>query len=48
VGDLFNAPHKTQFDVEYMRALFKIGYDQGVEGHPWQKTPPGHVASSGL
>jgi hypothetical protein len=31
-----------------MRALFKIGYEQAVEGCPWQKTPPGYVAPSGL
>lgn len=37
----FNAPHPEEFDTEYMRALFKVGYDMAVKGYPWSKTPPG-------
>ena len=36
----FNAPHTTQFDVEYMKALFEIGYDQAVEGHRGRRRRP--------
>lgn len=40
----FNAPHTKQFDTAYMRALYKVGYDLGAAGYPWQKTPPGFAA----
>ncbi|TAK63913.1 MAG: patatin family protein [Methylobacter sp.] len=37
----FNAPHKEEFDTEYMRQLFQTGYDLAVKGYLWEKTPPG-------
>jgi hypothetical protein len=37
----FNAPHKEQFDTEYMRQLYDVGYAMAVKGFPWVKTPPG-------
>jgi hypothetical protein len=37
----FNAPHREEFDTEFMRALFQTGYDMAAKGYPWQKTPPG-------
>lgn len=37
----FNAPHKEDFDTEYMRKLFKTGYDAAAKGYPWAKVPPG-------
>ena len=37
----FNAPHREEFDTEYMRALYAVGYDLAVKGFPWMKTPPG-------
>ena len=37
----FNFPHKEEFDNEYMRKLYDVGYDQGVKGVPWAKVPPG-------
>jgi hypothetical protein len=37
----FNHPHKEEFDTEYMRALYAVGYEQGVKGVPWRKVPPG-------
>jgi predicted acylesterase/phospholipase RssA len=37
----FNFPHKEEFDNEYMRKLYDVGYDQAVGGIPWAKTPPG-------
>jgi len=37
----FNFPHKEEFDNEYMRALYDVGYDFGVKGLPWAKVPPG-------
>ena len=37
----FNEPHREMFDSEYMRALYKTGYDMAVKGYPWSKYPPG-------
>lgn len=37
----FNFPHKEEFDNEYMRSLYDVGYSQGRNGVPWAKTPPG-------
>ena len=39
-----DVPHKEEFDNEYMRKLYDVGYDQGVKGIPWDKTPPGFTA----
>jgi hypothetical protein len=37
----FNAPHREEFDTEFMRALYKTGYDLAAKGYPWEKAPPG-------
>ncbi len=37
----FKAEHKEEFDTEYMRALYKFGYDMAAKGYPWMKKPPG-------
>lgn len=37
----FSEPHRELFDTEYMRALFKAGYDMAFKGYPWSKHPPG-------
>ncbi len=39
----FNAPHPEEFDNEYMRKLYDVGYDMASKGFPWAKTPPGFV-----
>jgi hypothetical protein len=36
----FNAPHKEEFDTEFMRQLYAVGYDMAAKGYR-QKTPPG-------
>lgn len=38
----FDTPHKEDFDTEYMRQLFKTGYDAAAKGYAWAKTPPGY------
>lgn len=38
----FDAPHEEEFDTEFMRALFKLGYDMAAQGYPWHKVPPGY------
>jgi predicted acylesterase/phospholipase RssA len=42
----FNAPHKEEFDTEYMRALFALGYDMAAGGYPWEKVPPDYANHS--
>jgi predicted acylesterase/phospholipase RssA len=37
----FNAPHKEEFDPEYMRALYQTGYDAALKGYDWHKAVPG-------
>ena len=37
----FDAPHPQEFDTDYMRALYKVGYDLATQGKPWVKRPPG-------
>jgi hypothetical protein len=37
----FTAPHREEFDTEYMRQLYALGYDLAAKGYPWQKAPPG-------
>jgi predicted acylesterase/phospholipase RssA len=37
----FNAPHKEEFDTEYMRQLYDVGYEMALKGYPWLKAPPG-------
>jgi hypothetical protein len=37
----FYAPHKEDFDTDYIRKLFQTGYDLAAKGYRWEKTPPG-------
>jgi predicted acylesterase/phospholipase RssA len=36
----FKTPHKSQFDTDYMRSLFDLGYSLSEEGYSWTKKPP--------
>lgn len=47
IPDSFNAPHTEDFDTEFMRQLYAVGYDMAAKGYPWQKTPPGFAATAG-
>lgn len=40
----FKAEHKEEFDTDYMRALYKTGYDMTLKGFPWLKVPPGFAS----
>ncbi len=42
IPETFTTELKQPFDTEYMRALFKLGYDLGASGYPWAKFPPGY------
>ena len=44
IPDSFNAPRKEDFDTEFMRQLYAVGYDMAAKGYPWQKAPPGFAA----
>ena len=41
IGGDFQAEHKVQFEQEYMRALYRFGYEKAVKGYPWGRAPPG-------
>jgi hypothetical protein len=36
----FNTPHKEEFDTNYMRALYDVGYGLSEKGYGWTKKPP--------
>jgi hypothetical protein len=40
----FNAPSRGAFDPDYMKALFKVGYDQGKGENPFAGEPPAFPA----
>ncbi len=37
----FEAQPKEEFDPEYMKKLFDLGYHLAKSGYPWKKAPPG-------
>ncbi len=41
IPDSFNTPHNEDFDTEFMRQLYAVGYEMAAKGYPWQKKPPG-------
>jgi predicted acylesterase/phospholipase RssA len=43
----FNAPHREEFDTDYMKALFATGKQMAQTGYQWQKYPPGFVPDKG-
>jgi hypothetical protein len=48
IPETFNAPHKQDFDTEYMSKLFDVGYKLAVNGYPWDKTPPGYLETESV
>lgn len=40
IPETFNVPHKTDFDMAYMRALYDVGYRSAEAGYAWYKEPP--------
>jgi hypothetical protein len=41
----FKHPRREDFDTEFMRALYKTGYEMALKGYPWHHTPPGFDAT---
>ena len=37
----FDAESHELFDQDYMRKLYRLGYEMAVDGYPWEKIPPG-------
>ena len=37
----FKYPYREDFDTEFMRALYKTGYEMAAKGYLWHHTPPG-------
>lgn len=46
IPSAFQAPHRRDFDTEYMQILFDVGYRMAEQGYPWEKHPP--VLVSGI
>jgi len=42
IPEEFTMEEKEPFDVEYMRALFKLGRERGRTRTGWQTAPPGY------
>lgn len=36
----FNHPHREEFDTDFMKALYGLGYSQAKQGYAWQAVPP--------
>ena len=43
IGSDFAAPHKEEFDTDYMRQLFEYGYERARVGYSWRKYPPNYT-----
>ncbi len=41
IPDSFTLTSKEPFDLKYMQALFKHGFDLGKRGYQWARLPPG-------
>lgn len=38
----FDAAHKEEFDTEFMKKLFDLGFAMATAGYSWEKYPPGY------
>jgi hypothetical protein len=41
IPSTFREEPEEIFDVEYMKKLFKLGYEMATSEYPWEKAPPG-------
>ncbi len=42
IPSFFDVPLNEPFEQKYMKALYKVGFELGREGYPWEKSPPGY------
>lgn len=40
----FNTVRQEQFDTQYMKALYDVGFEAAKQGYSWEKYPPGFSA----
>jgi predicted acylesterase/phospholipase RssA len=45
IGSDFNFPHVSEFDTQYMQALYDYAYQRARKGYDWSKYPPGYRKS---
>lgn len=43
IPSTFAVPSRSEFDTDYMKALFTLGRDMAKRGYPWEKAPPGFM-----
>jgi len=43
IPESFKVESKSPFDNEFMRSLYKTGYQMGRDGVQWKKAPPGYL-----
>jgi predicted acylesterase/phospholipase RssA len=46
IPSTFNQPHTQDFDPEYMRPLYALGYAMAASGYPWEKAPPEYATTN--
>ena len=39
----FTVESREEFDPEYMKQLYDLGYSMAARGYPWKKGPPGYI-----
>jgi predicted acylesterase/phospholipase RssA len=45
VPDDFSVESDEPFDLDYMSALYDVGYHLAKDGYPWSKAPPGTIVA---
>ena len=40
IPESYTRVEPSPFDRDYMNALFKVGYQMGLDGVPWSAVPP--------
>jgi len=42
----FTEQPKEEFDIDYMRKLFDLGFQMALKGYPWETAPPGFLSEN--
>lgn len=42
IPESFDVQPETEFDPNYMKALYQLGYDKALKGTAWTNSPPGY------
>ncbi len=46
IPESFDLKPSYDFDPQYMKALFQVGYEEGKAGYHWAKVPPGFAETA--